>query len=200
MQRLEALFYEQRGKFDRALGLYKTMLEINPADHIAMRRQVCIFKARGKPDIAIQLLNEYLKVFMSDTDAWLELAELYVSRQLYQYAAFCYEELVLSFPENYHFYVQYAEALYTIGGTENYKLALKYYCYSLELCEEGNLRSLFGICMTVHALDKYKGTLKSTNMELFTSATQIISRLYNELNSNYASLVLSVIKKLEPNK
>jgi len=121
-------------------------------------------------------------------------------RQLYQYAAFCYEELVLSFPENYHYYVQYAEALYTIGGMENYKLALKYYCYSLELCEESNLRALYGICIAVHALDKYKGTLKSTHMELFQNATTIILKLYNEINSNYAGLVRTVINKLEPSK
>jgi tetratricopeptide (TPR) repeat protein len=74
-----------------------------------MKRQICIRKAMGDVPLTIKLLNDYLKLFMGDTDAWQELAELYLDQQMYQRAAFCYEELMLAFPQNYHFCTKYAE-------------------------------------------------------------------------------------------
>nr|GFA74796.1 ER membrane protein complex subunit 2 [Tanacetum cinerariifolium] len=64
---------------------------------ISMRR-VAMAKARGDILGAIDWLNKYLEIFMADHDAWRELAEIYVSLQMYKQAAFCYEELILSQP------------------------------------------------------------------------------------------------------
>ncbi len=45
-----------------------------------MKRQICIRKSTGDMLSAIKLLNEYLKIFMGDADAWKELAELYIDQ------------------------------------------------------------------------------------------------------------------------
>lgn len=48
-----------------------------------MKRKVAHLKAIGDTKGAITLLNEYLSVFMADTEAWAELADLYTSQQMY---------------------------------------------------------------------------------------------------------------------
>eukprot|EP01121_Diplochlamys_sp_Union-15-3_P010937 TRINITY_DN3127_c0_g1_i2.p1 TRINITY_DN3127_c0_g1~~TRINITY_DN3127_c0_g1_i2.p1 ORF type:complete len:266 (-),score=37.42 TRINITY_DN3127_c0_g1_i2:26-823(-) len=173
VKRLRGLSYEHSKKYSEATQLYKELLSANPTDTFAMKRQICIAKAKGKISNAILLLNEYLKIFMGDQEAWMELAELYISEQLYQYAAFCYEEVLLSSPENYHFYVKYAEVLYTIGGDKNYELALKYYSHALELSENNNTRAFYGLCLTLHAIDKKGISLKVNQQDLYLSLIHI---------------------------
>ena len=46
---------------------------------------------------------------MSDFDAWMELADLYLQLQDYEKAAFCLEELIMSNPHNHLFHQRYAE-------------------------------------------------------------------------------------------
>ncbi|KAG6390977.1 hypothetical protein SASPL_148723 [Salvia splendens] len=58
---------------------------------------------------AIEWLNKYLEIFMADHDAWRELAEVYVSLQMYKQAAFCYEELLLSHPTIPLYHLSYAD-------------------------------------------------------------------------------------------
>jgi hypothetical protein len=85
------------GKFDKADELYQKVLEQDPTDPIVMKRQICIRKALGDTgytsvcacDVshcssatAIKMLNDYLNVFMTDVDAWLELADLYIEQQM----------------------------------------------------------------------------------------------------------------------
>ncbi len=48
-----------------------------------MKRQMCVRKAMGDTSGAIKCLNDYLKLFMGDVDAWQELAELYIDQQMY---------------------------------------------------------------------------------------------------------------------
>ena len=47
-----------------------------------MKRQICIRKAVGDVVTAIKLLNDYLKIFMADVDAWQELGDLYIEQQM----------------------------------------------------------------------------------------------------------------------
>lgn len=57
---------------------------------------MAILKAKGKRAELIKELSEYLKVFINDNEAWLELSNLYLQERDYAHAAFCMEELVLS--------------------------------------------------------------------------------------------------------
>uniref|UniRef100_A0A2N9J529 ER membrane protein complex subunit 2 n=1 Tax=Fagus sylvatica TaxID=28930 RepID=A0A2N9J529_FAGSY len=66
-------------------------------------------KAQGNVSVAIESLDKYLEIFMADNDAWRELAEIYVSLQMYKPAAFCYEELILSQPMIPLYHLAYAD-------------------------------------------------------------------------------------------
>lgn len=46
-----------------------------------MKRQIAIRKALGEIPSCTRLLNEYLKLFAGDTDAWNELGDIYLSQQ-----------------------------------------------------------------------------------------------------------------------
>jgi tetratricopeptide (TPR) repeat protein len=111
--RLEALLLEAKGLWGEAEEAYASLLEDNPLDQAIHKRRVAISKALGKPSIAIELLNKYLELFMADHDAWRELAELYLSLQMYKQAAFCYEELILSQPTVPLYHLAYAEVSVT---------------------------------------------------------------------------------------
>jgi ER membrane protein complex subunit 2 len=50
---------------------------------------------------------------MADQEAWLELADLYISQQDWNKAAFCLEELILHNPNNHLYLQRYAEIKYT---------------------------------------------------------------------------------------
>lgn len=47
-----------------------------------MKRQIAIRKSLGDITTAIKLLNEFLKLFMADKEAWAELADLYISQNM----------------------------------------------------------------------------------------------------------------------
>jgi tetratricopeptide (TPR) repeat protein len=65
----------------------------------------------------------------------------------YEKATFCYEELLMALPQNYHLYVRYADLLYSIGGLDNLEMARKYYSFALELSTENNIKALYGLAL-----------------------------------------------------
>jgi len=162
VKRLMGLHKEALGKFKEAEQIYKSILESDPTNMAAMKRQIAIRKAIGDITSTIKLLNEYLKIFMGDADAWQELADLYLDQQMYKNAAFCYEELILASPANHHLHYKYAEILYTMGGYENLRTARKYYSHSLQMCEINNMRALYGLLMTTIAI----GSIKQGKQEI----------------------------------
>ncbi|VVA96494.1 unnamed protein product [Arabis nemorensis] len=150
--KLEALLLEAKGMWEEAEKAYTSLLEDNPLDQVIHKRKVAMAKALGKPSLAIEHLNKYLEVFMADHDAWRELAEIYVSLQMYKQAAFCYEELILSQPTLPLYHLAYADVLYTIGGLENLIAARKYYAATIDLTGGKSTRALLGICLCGSAI------------------------------------------------
>jgi len=57
----------------------------DPTDQLTFKRRIALKKDDGQTSEAIKLLNEYLGVFMGDTEAWQELAELYLALQSYDH-------------------------------------------------------------------------------------------------------------------
>ncbi|KAG8649730.1 ER membrane protein complex subunit 2 isoform X1 [Manihot esculenta] len=145
--RLEGMLLEAKGSWTEAEKAYTSLLEDNPLDQAIHKRRVALAKAQGNMSGAIEILNKYLEIFMADSDAWRELAEIYVSLQMYKQAAFCYEELILSQPTVPLYHLAYADVLYTLGGLENLQAAKKYYSSTIELTGGKNTRALFGICL-----------------------------------------------------
>lgn len=51
---------------------------------------------QGERQEAIKEMIEYLKTFLNDSEAWLELSQLYLHEGDYPRAVHCFEELLLA--------------------------------------------------------------------------------------------------------
>eukprot|EP01132_Coremiostelium_polycephalum_P002827 gene2827-3512_t len=211
-QRLSAMIYECQGEFKDAVEIYSSILEQYPADAMAMKRQISIFISQGNYYKAIQLLNSYLQIFMTDFEAWLELSSLHIKLLSYKSASFCYEEIILSSPINYVFYVKHAEILYSQGGLDNYILALKYYTHSLELNSPlespenhppTNLSSIYGIIMCIFSFCNTQGggvnKLKEAQLKLMEWAQKELLSITNQYSPEKLNLVKAFIKSTSIN-
>ncbi|KAF2287815.1 hypothetical protein GH714_002816 [Hevea brasiliensis] len=178
---LEGMLLEAKGSWTEAEKAYLSLLEDNPLDQVIYKRRVALAKAQGKVSEAIEFLNKYLEIFMADSDAWRELAEIYVSLQMYKQAAFCYEELILSQPTVPLYHLAYADVLYTLGGLENLQAAKKYYSSTIDLTGGKNTRALFGICLCTSAiaqLTKGRNKEDKDSPDLQSLATAALEKEY----------------------
>ena len=178
VEKLNAMRLEAFDKYEEAEQIYDKILEAEPANAVVRKRLVAILKAQNRVGEAIKELNEYLKKFMSDQEAWTELAELYISQQDHKKAKFCMEELILINAHNHLFHQRYAEILYTLGGNENMEKARKYFAQALKL-DNNNMRALFGFFLSsAHLANSSKDakTKKENSKFAGWSAAQINER------------------------
>ncbi|XP_041022331.1 ER membrane protein complex subunit 2-like isoform X1 [Juglans microcarpa x Juglans regia] len=198
--RLEALLLEAKGFWEEAEKAYSSLLEDNPLDQAIHKRRVAMAKAQGNISGAIEWLNKYLEIFMADHDAWRELAEIYVSLQMYKQAAFCYEELILSQPMVPQHHLAYADVLYTIGGLENLQTAKKYYASTIDLAGGKNTRALFGICLCssgIGQLSKGRNKDDKESPELQALAATALEADYKQRASDKLPLLTTALKSLK---
>eukprot|EP00252_Welwitschia_mirabilis_P023942 TRINITY_DN6910_c0_g1_i2.p1 TRINITY_DN6910_c0_g1~~TRINITY_DN6910_c0_g1_i2.p1 ORF type:complete len:304 (-),score=68.09 TRINITY_DN6910_c0_g1_i2:341-1252(-) len=197
--RLEGMWFEAKGSWAQANKVYSGILEENPLDQHVQKRQVAIAKAQGNLSGAIALLTKYLEIFMADVDAWRELADLYISLQMYKQAAFCFEELIIAQPLNSFFHLSYAEVLYTMGGLENFKLAKKYYAAALDFSGGANIRALYGVCLcgsAINQLTKGRNKDEKENGDLQNIAAAALIKEYKEKSPALAPLVTTVLDQM----
>ncbi|KAI9076587.1 hypothetical protein K1719_024922 [Acacia pycnantha] len=197
--RLEAMLLEAKGLCNEAEKAYSSFLEDNPLDQIIHKRRVAMAKAQGNISGAIECLNKYLEIFMADHDAWRELAELYVSLQMYKQAAFCYEELIISQPTGPLFHLAYADVLYTLGGLENLQTAKKYYASAIDLTGGKNTRALFGICLCTSAiaqLTKGKSKEDKDKSQVQSLAAKVLEKDYKQSAPDKLPQVTTALKGL----
>ncbi|CAL9003559.1 hypothetical protein PRUPE_6G340800 [Prunus persica] len=198
--RLEAMLLEAKGAWAEAEKAYSSFLEENPLDQVIHKRRVAMAKAQGNISGAIEWLNKYLEIFMADHDAWRELAEIYVSLQMYKQAAFCYEELILSQPTVPLHHLAYADVLYTLGGLENLQTAKKYYASVIDLTGGKNIRALFGINLCTSAIGQLaKGRNKEDkeSSELQSLAATALEKDYKQRAPDKLSLLTTALKSLK---
>lgn len=197
--RLEAMLLEARGAWSEAEKAYDSLLEDNPLDQVIHKRKVAMAKAQGNTSVAVEYLNKYLDTFMADHDAWRELAETYVSLQMYKQAAFCYEELILCQPLVPPYHLAYAEVLYTMGGLENLQTAKKYYASTINLSGGKNTRALYGICLCSVAISQLtKGRNKEEeSSDLQTLAAESLLKDYKQRAAEKLSLVTATLKNMK---
>ncbi|XP_042068432.1 ER membrane protein complex subunit 2-like [Salvia splendens] len=198
--RLEAILLEAKGLWAEAEKAYSSLLEENQFDQVIHRRRVAMAKAQGNLSGAIEWLNKYLEIFMADHDAWRELAEIYVSLQMYKQAAFCYEELLLSHPTIPLYHLSYADVLYTLGGVENLHAAKKYYAATIDLTGGKNNRALFGICLCASALAQLtRGRNKDDkeNSELQSLSAEALEKAYKQQSPTKVSVLSSALRSLK---
>ena len=125
---------------------------------------------------AIKVLNKYIEANQDDTEAWTELADIYLSKQNYSKALFCYEELLSIKPKDYQVNLRYAEMLYSsqrsdrLGDLIN---ARKYFSHAAILKEDVNdpcVRALFGLVKTCKAIQKASKKVEPNNKEILETA------------------------------
>ncbi|KAJ7978093.1 ER membrane protein complex subunit 2 [Quillaja saponaria] len=197
--RLEAMLLEAKGSWQEAEEAYASLLEDNSLDQVIHKRKVALAKAQGNISGAIESLNKYLEIFMADHEAWRELAEIYVSLQMYKQAAFCYEELILSQPTIPLYHLAYADVLYTLGGLENLQNAKKYYASAIDLTGGKNTRALFGICLCSSAiaqLTKGKNREDKEGSQLQSLAAIALEKDYKQRAPGNLPLLTSALRSL----
>lgn len=210
VKRLEGMMWEAKGEADLALESYEEVLEADPSNLQAIKRQIAVCRAKGGPaklGEAAKRLSEYLASFCSDAEGWLLLHELYLLAGQYKRAAFCIEELVLINPMAYIYHIRAGEITYTMGMASNggshdlLLTARKYFAHALELKPEGCLRALYGIllvCAAIGNSTKGKGT-KVDTAELLQHIHPQLLKCYTPASgpaSPMRPLVTSLIKKL----
>lgn len=173
---------ELRERFADAVQVYDEMIRADESSNFAYKRKIAILIAMRKIPEAVKELVEYLKKFMNDQEAWLELADLYISDQEYGKAAFCLEEVILLNPHNTLYHEKYAEILYTQGSVESLELGRSYFAQALKL-NPRNMRALYGLYLTAANLStnpKLTAVKKKENLKLATWALSCISNAYKE--------------------
>lgn len=175
--KLKAMEREAEQKFKEAEEIYNIMLTDDPANLHIKKRIIAMKKAQGKIEETINELNIYLKEFMGDQEAWMELCELYIRQQDFFKAAFCVEELILCHPHNHLYHQRYAEIHFTIGTVESMEKAKKYFAQALKL-DPNNIRALYGFFLSASNLigGKTASTTKKKNVDITEwSASQVIN-------------------------
>ncbi|MBA0742422.1 hypothetical protein Gogos_015479, partial [Gossypium gossypioides] len=198
--RLDCMLLEAKGSWAEAEKAYSSLLEDNPLDQVIHKRRVAMAKAQGNISVAIEWLNKYLEIFMADHDAWRELADIYLSLQMYKQAAFCYEELLLSHPTVPLYHLTYADVLYTLGGLENLQTAKKYYASTIDLTGGKNTRALLGICLCTLAIARLsKGRSKDDkeSPELQSLAAKVLEKEYKQRAADKLGLLTSALRSLK---
>ena len=99
------------------------------------------------------MLNKFIEFNKEDSEAWLELADIYLSKQNFTKAIYCFEEMILNQPKNYLINLRYAETLYSSARVcdnfEELQLARKYFSHAAILkIGKPCARALLGLVQT----------------------------------------------------
>jgi tetratricopeptide (TPR) repeat protein len=192
--RLEGIQLEGMSDFEGAVVIYDRLLAKDDTDSATMKRKISVALEKEGRLSAIDLLIEYLLVFMADSEAWSELADLYLKEHMYKQAVFCYEELILAEPQNYHYYTKCAEIKYTIGGIACILESIYYYIFSLELSPINNNRSYFGLFIAVNQLTNLgkEAVTKEMKMMVENGKKKLVT-IYEKESSKEGKLILDVL-------
>ena len=194
---LKGMLLEAQGLTEEALALYQDIIGKDPLNRESRRRKVTVHKSKGQTKIAIQELCKYLSLFMGDTEAWLELCDLYTQELDLYNAGFCIEELILINPLSYLNHLKYAEICYT-KGEEYWDTAAKHYTQVLAL-KRDSVRALYGVILTYYALTRAsKQSLQSKERKMVEWAKTRLMELYrNSGNEGGLKMLHSTISYFE---
>ncbi|KAF7277817.1 hypothetical protein GWI33_009233 [Rhynchophorus ferrugineus] len=181
VRKLEAMYFEANEEYDKALDLLNAIIKVDESNSAARKRKVAVFKAQGKIVDAIKELTDYLKIFMTDADAWQELSELYIAENDFNKAAFCVEELILHNPHNHLLHQRYADIKYTQGGIENFEQAKSYYSQALRMNPK-NMRALYGLYLTTLALS----TSSKSSVQKKKESSKMAEWTLKQISKKYA--------------
>lgn len=208
--RLTGLLLEALGRTNEAQKLYSTMLETlettSPSASTLQKRPVAISRAsaEGKPLETARLLKDYLNVFNSDMDAWIELSEVQLAIALSNgseverglaYSIFCAEEALLLNPRNAALHARAAElqCRYATLLESNGKSALlTLFCARLHASESvklSNKKSAYCLAALADASYLHACTVRGTSHD--------VRLLCGEPIENYSTTLRSFLSKTQ---
>ncbi|XP_075546395.1 ER membrane protein complex subunit 2-like isoform X2 [Dermacentor variabilis] len=182
VKKLEAMQLEALEKYDEAFEQYDALLAQDEANSAVHKRRVAVLLSQQMVGEAVRELSDYLRRFMGDQEAWLQLCGLYLREQDLARAAFCLEELILCNPHNHLYYQRYAEIQYTIGNMETMELARSYFAQAVKL-NPNNVRALYGLFLAASHIGSHpKSSVqkKKDNQRYAAWASQQITKKYQE--------------------
>lgn len=228
IRKLEALVLEAKGDIEESEQIYEELLrEHDASDMFILKRLVALRLSVNDLSGAIQKLNHYLSVYMSDVDAYGELADLYLRVCDYRKAAFCVEEMIVHDANHPMYHCKYGDIMYTM---EDYRTARKYYAQSVQLLLDAasldtsddnggvgdrsaskmvlsSMRPVYGLLMSCQALSTDKtesgsvANKKRMNQELMKLAEVLLvknySRIVNETTKENLLPILKNFLKLQ---
>jgi tetratricopeptide (TPR) repeat protein len=194
--RFLAMYYEGAANTFKAQEIYLEILEGCPEDCSTMKRLISLYRNNDMPNDAISMLNKYLEINQVDEEAWLEMCDMYLAKQNFTKAQFCYEELLLVNPTNYQHNLKYAEILYSNAIASNssigtLELARKYFSHALVLIDDINekrvnnnvARALWGLlktCKTIKQILNKQDKSDGKNDEVLELAEARIKKIYSQ--------------------
>lgn len=201
IRKLEALVLEAKGDLEESEQIYNELLRDDPTDVFVLKRLVAIKIATNDIPEAIKRLNHYLSIYMSDMDAYSEMADLYLRLCDYKKAAFCVEEMIVHDPNHPMYFCKYADIMYTM---DDYRTARKYYAQCIQMMMDvsssddllnsenqllSSMRPVYGLlmsCNALAALDRFEssGTFtKKMNQELLKLAETLLVKNYTKISN-----------------
>lgn len=162
-----------------SLEKYKQLILFNQDDKRSLKRYLMLMKYSYSNDEArsyIELWNEYLKVYMDDSDAWNELAEVYLTTQNYTKAVFCLEELLLHNPNNYIILLKIGDIQSSFNSNDSASTALKFYSQSALI--KPTPRAFWGILYCLNIISKNQKSLDQSQKSLYKISKVQIENMY----------------------
>lgn len=95
IRRMEGMLLEYNNELQNAVEIYDSILQVNPNDGLTWKRKIATYRSAGLIDACINELNKYLEVFQADTEGWMELGSIYLTKAHFSRAAYCYEQLLI---------------------------------------------------------------------------------------------------------
>ncbi|XP_005182078.1 ER membrane protein complex subunit 2 [Musca domestica] len=185
VMKFKAMRLEAMERYSEAIDVLDAIIAKDETNAAPRKRKIAILKAKGRRTDAIKELNEYLKKFMSDQEAWHELCNLYMAEGDYAKAAFCMEEVLLHNPHSHLIHQRLAEIRYTMGGADNIDIARTYYSQALKL-NPNNLRALYGIYLCCSSIANSRA-LGSKRKEAYKMAQWALDQA-NKLTSSVSKI------------
>ena len=95
VMRMLSCLYEAQGQLDKAQAILIDLIEGNPEDKQSVKRLVTLYRDMGWTNEAIVVLNKFIESNQEDNESWQELADMYLAKQNYAKAIYCFEEMLL---------------------------------------------------------------------------------------------------------
>ncbi|OAQ85359.1 tetratricopeptide repeat domain-containing protein [Purpureocillium lilacinum] len=173
-------------ELQKILDEYDLLLEDNDTNMPIYKRKIALLRSMGKTPQAITALNAFLDFSPTDSEAWAELADLYLSQGLYPQAIHALEEVVVLVPNAWNIHARLGEVSLmaanttTEGSPQKYLAeALKRFCRSVELCDD-YLRGYYGLKLTTDKLLSSAAKEKRRETEGFSLPEQATIEKLNQ--------------------